>query len=57
MIDNDQDLTAALARVDQIWGPSDSDPDLADELDALAAEIDVYETARFPPLCPEGGSA
>lgn len=46
-IRNDADLTAALARVDAIWGATEGTPE-ADELEVLAVLIEAYETKHYP---------
>ncbi len=42
-----EDLTAALARVEQIWGAQPGSPE-GDELEVLAILIEKYETQHYP---------
>lgn len=44
---DDGDHAAAVARIEQLWGAVDGTPE-ADELEALAVLVDVYEKARWP---------
>lgn len=42
-----EDLTTALARVEQIWGAQPGSPE-GDELEVLAILIEKYETQHYP---------
>lgn len=46
-IHSQEDLTAALARVEQIWGADIGSPE-GDELEILAVLIEKYEAEHFP---------
>lgn len=42
-----EDLSAAIAEVDRLWGAPDGSPE-GDKLDVLATLIDAYEREHFP---------
>lgn len=44
---SDEDLSAALARMDQLWGAEIGTPE-GIELDALASLIEMYEAKLYP---------
>lgn len=46
-IHSQDDLTAALARVEQIWGAAIGSPE-GDELEILAILIEKYEAEQYP---------
>lgn len=46
-IRNNDDLTAALARIDELWG-SDPDTPEGDELDVLYDLVEHYENRTYP---------
>jgi HTH-type transcriptional regulator/antitoxin HigA len=46
-IRNEADYESALAEVEKLWGARSGTKD-GDRLDALATEIDTYETQHFP---------
>jgi len=46
-IHNDDDHTAALRRIDAIWGAEDGTPE-GDELDILVTLVERYEAKRYP---------
>lgn len=46
-ISNDEDLKAALARADALWGVPGHTPE-GDELERLCVEIERYEAKRYP---------
>lgn len=46
-IRTDDDLTAALARIDALWGAAPGSPD-GDELDVLVDLVEHYENRHFP---------
>ena len=46
-IREDDDLTAALARIDILWGAEPNSPE-GDELDILVDLVEHYETKHFP---------
>jgi HTH-type transcriptional regulator / antitoxin HigA len=43
----DDDHTAAIARIEALWGAADGTPE-GDELEALAVLVDAYEKSRWP---------
>lgn len=47
LIRTDNDLTAALKRVETLWGSPLGTPE-GDELNALATLVEAYESRRFP---------
>lgn len=46
-IRTDEDLTAALQRIDELWGAPDGSPE-GDELDVLATLVERYEFRHYP---------
>ena len=46
-IRSDEDLTAALARVEQLWNAQAGSPE-GDELEILAILIEKYEAEHYP---------
>ena len=46
-IRTNDDLTAALARIDALWGKEPGTPE-GDELDILVALVEHYESKHFP---------
>ena len=46
-IKNNEDLQAALARIDQIWEAEEGTPEF-DELDVLCTLIEAYEAKHYP---------
>ena len=47
LIRTDEDLAAALARMDQLWGAGLNTPE-SDELEVLALLIEKYEDEHYP---------
>ena len=47
LISNQEDLTAACARVEQLWGADIGSPE-GDELEILALLIEKYEDEHYP---------
>ncbi len=46
-IRSEEDLAAALARMEQLWGAEIGTPE-GNELDALASLIEMYEARHYP---------
>lgn len=46
-IRNDEELAAAFARLEQVWGAPLGTPE-GDELEALAVLIEEYEDVHYP---------
>jgi HTH-type transcriptional regulator/antitoxin HigA len=46
-IRNDEDLTLAFARIEQLWGAASGSPE-GDELEILALLVEKYEDEHFP---------
>ena len=46
-IRSNDELTAALSRIDALWGKEPGTPD-GDELDALTQLVELYESEHFP---------
>ncbi|WP_455232451.1 transcriptional regulator [Geopseudomonas aromaticivorans] len=44
---SEKDLSAALARMEQLWGAEIGTPE-GNELDALASLIEMYEVKHYP---------
>ncbi|MBV2133192.1 transcriptional regulator [Pseudomonas sp. MAP12] len=46
-IRSEEDLAAALARMEQLWGAEIGTPE-GNELDALSSLIEMYEAKHYP---------
>ena len=51
-IESDEDLQAALERMEKLWGDKDHDPAAADELKVWTILVEDYERRTSPILPP-----